>query len=190
MSAAQPAGNLAQTSVADLVARLAARTPAPGGGAAAAIAGALGCATGAMAARYTTGAKWADRSDKAEALAAELDAAAARLLALADADAAAFAAVGAARKSGDAMALKVAEARSIEIPVSVMRECALQAGALATFRSACNPQLVSDIAVGIHLLAGAGRSAWSTLCANPLSDGQRALAAALLAAYAAAEAQP
>src|SRR4051812_19516851 len=99
MAATQPAGSLAQGSVADLVARLAARAPAPGGGAPAAIAGAIGCATGAMAARYTPGPKWADRSATAEALAAELDDAAARLLALADEDAAAFAAVGAARKA-------------------------------------------------------------------------------------------
>jgi formiminotetrahydrofolate cyclodeaminase len=178
---ADAATGLGATTVRDLIAKLAARAPAPGGGAAAAIAGALGCAAGAMAARYTTGAKWADRAAEAEALAAELDAAATRLVALADADAAAFAAVSAARKAGDPGATRIAEARASAVPADMLRECALQAAALAAFRPRCNPQLLSDVAVGINLLAGAGRSAWATLLANPVPEDRRAAGAAHLA---------
>ena len=49
---------LADQRLSDITKALSERTPTPGGGAAAAIAAALGCAAGAMAARYTTGTKY------------------------------------------------------------------------------------------------------------------------------------
>ena len=51
--------SVADRPIGGFIASLSARTAIPGGGAAAAIAAALGCAAGAMAARYTTGPKWA-----------------------------------------------------------------------------------------------------------------------------------
>lgn len=173
---------LADSALADLVARLAARSPTPGGGAAAAAAAALGCAAGAMAARYTTGQRWADRSAEAEALAAALDAAAAQVLRLADEDEAAFAAAQAARKAGDAAATAAADAHAMAIPQQVVALCAAAAERLAAFLPRCNPNLASDVRVGIHLLGGAGRAAWATALANRPDADARAAAAAPLAA--------
>lgn len=165
---------------------LAQRTPTPGGGAAAAIAAALGCAAGAMAARYTTGPKWAAISDQAQALADLLDRAADDCQRLAEEDAAAFAAVGAARKAGSGLA--EAEARSAAVPADLLATCALQAAGLAGFIPRCNPQLLSDVKVGIHLLAGAGRAAWQTLLVNHPGDETRRVARVHLDALAQAEA--
>jgi formiminotetrahydrofolate cyclodeaminase len=179
---------LAGRAVGDLVQALAARTPTPGGGAAAAAAAALGCAAGAMAARYTTGAKWADRSDEAQALASRLEAAAGRILALADDDEAAFAAAQAARKAGDAAAATAADIRAAAVPAEVINLCAEMAEALAGFLPRCNPQLVSDVRVGVHLLAGAARAAWATAAANrPAAEAEAAAAAALRRVALAAE---
>ncbi len=159
----------------DLLLALAARTPAPGGGASSAITAALGCATGAMAARYTTGPKWADRAVEAEALAAQLDAWRDRCSQLADADAAAFADAQAARKSGDAVAHTAADARSRQIPAELIRTAADAATALRAFAPRCNQQLVSDIQVGIHLLIGGGRGAWATYLINQPPSHERAV---------------
>ena len=165
---------------------LAQRTPAPGGGAAAAIAAALGCAAGAMAARYTTGAKWAAVTNQAQAFAELLDHSAADCLRLADADAAAFAAVGAARKAGTGVA--EAEARAAAIPSDLLATCALHAAGLAAFLAQCNPQLLSDVKVGIHLLTGAGRAAWQTLLVNRPGDEAQRLGRTYLDTLAQAEA--
>jgi formiminotetrahydrofolate cyclodeaminase len=75
---------------------LASRSPAPGGGAAAALCAATAAGLVGMVTAYTTGPKWADRQARMQ----ELNDQAARLradaLGLADDDAAAFSAVGAA----------------------------------------------------------------------------------------------
>ncbi len=152
------------------------------------MAAALGCAAGAMAARYTTGAKHPVVGPQAEALAATLDAAAAACLSAADADADAYAAVGAARKTKDAPALATAEARARAVPADLLAACALHAAGLAAFLPACNPHLTSDVKVGIHLLAGGGRAAWQTLLVNQPDDETRRVGEAHLAALVAAEA--
>jgi formiminotetrahydrofolate cyclodeaminase len=179
-------GALGERPLAGLVAALAARSPTPGGGAAAAAAAALGMAAGAMAARYTTGPKWADRAAEAEALAISLDQAAAEVLALADRDEAAFAAAQAARKAGDQAAAGRAEAEAAAVPLAVMAACADRATALAAFLPRCNPNLVSDVRVALHLLDGAARAAWATALANRPDGEAQTLGAALLARCAAA----
>ncbi len=168
--------SIAANTIGDFARDLAARTPAPGGGAAAAIAAALGAAAGAMAARYTTGPRFPAVHAQAEALASLLDAAAVGFLAAADADATAYAAVGAARKAKDAAATAAAEERARAVPAGLLADCAAHAVALRGFLAACNPHLVSDVKVGIHLLAGAGRAAWQTVLVN--HPGPAALAAA------------
>jgi formiminotetrahydrofolate cyclodeaminase len=173
--------NTSEISIGAFSAALAARQATPGGGAAAAVAVALGCASGAMAARYTTGPKWADRSADAEALAQQLDAHAARALALADEDAAAFAAVGMARKAGDAAALATAEAASLAVPVHLLELIHSAAVALANFSPRCNPNLISDVQVGLHLLDGAAAATLATLRVNRPSEGVLAAAEALVA---------
>ncbi|MFC8042493.1 cyclodeaminase/cyclohydrolase family protein [Nocardia sp. NPDC057353] len=78
--------------------QLAAKVPAPGGGAVAALHAAQGAALVAMVARYTTRAKDAEHRPEIDRIIAAADAARERALLLADADAAAFTGVGAAYK--------------------------------------------------------------------------------------------
>jgi formiminotetrahydrofolate cyclodeaminase len=184
------ARGLAATPCGELIAALAARTPVPGGGAAAALAAALGCATGAMAARYTTGSKWGERSVVALSIATGLDETSRTLLNLADEDAAAFAAVGASKAAGDSAALAAAQARSAQIPAEVLLICVVQAQLLESFRSLCNPHLISDVEVGISLLHGAGRAAVATIAANPVSPAEYQLALSQLRILEAITAQP
>ncbi len=171
-----------------IAAAMAARTPTPGGGAAAAICAALGAAAGAMAARYTTGAKWGALSHQAQALAETLEGAARTCFDLADQDAHAFAALGAARREQDAQVISHAEERAQAVPAELLALCALHASALRAFLALGNPLLLSDVKVGIHLLAGAGRAAWQTLLVNQPGIELQRIAAAHLTAIAQAEA--
>ena len=181
--------SLGSTSVDALIGALAERTPVPGGGAAAAIAATLGCAAGAMAARYTSGPKYAAIEAQARALGDLLTTAAHDCTRLGDADAVAYAAVGAARKSKDPASIAAAELRAGTVPAELLTLCALHAAGLAAFIPICNPYLVSDVKVGIHLLAGAGRAAWQTLLVNNPTAPMRAVAGTHLAALDAAERQ-
>jgi len=178
---------IACSAVGDVVIALAQRTPAPGGGAAAAIAGAIGCAAGAMAARYTSGPKYVQCSVQAEALAQALDRAASDCLRLADADAEAFAELTVARKLKDLPAITAATAAAAKVPATLVALCATHAKALAAFIPISNPHLVSDVKVGIHLLAGGGRAAWQTLLVNTIDDATRRIAAGHLLDINAAE---
>jgi formiminotetrahydrofolate cyclodeaminase len=173
--------------LAELVQAIAARSPAPGGGAAAAAAAALGCAAGAMAAHYSTGAKHGERAGANAVLAARLTAAAYELLAHADADAEAFARLDAAKKESPA-AYAAAAAAAAAIPAAVLAGCARHGEAAAGFLPDCNPRLASDVAVAVHLLAGAGRAAWATLRENRPGEAVRAAAAEDLRRLDAAEA--
>lgn len=167
---------------------LAAKQSTPGGGAAAAVTAALGCASGAMACRYTTGEKYAAVAAEAEALAADLDAWRDRALALADADAAAYAQVGAAKKTKDPVAIAAAEAAATIVPAELIALCADAAEACAAFRPRCNPWLVSDVDTALHLLAGAGRAALRTLRINRPPAGMLAASDARIAQLTRAEA--
>jgi formiminotetrahydrofolate cyclodeaminase len=178
---------IAQRAIADFLKDLAARTPAPGGGAAAAVSAALGCAAGAMAARYTTGPKWPERTERANALAETLDHASDECLRLAEADASAFVALGEAKKAGEVQHRAALE-RAAAIPTDLLAQCAKQAVALADFLPLCNPQITSDVRVAVNLLAGAGRSAWHTLLVNSPAAESKKAAAAHLEALAQAEA--
>ncbi len=80
----------------DWLDRLGERTPAPGGGAVAALCAASSAALLEMVARYTTGGRWADREEAMQAVIAEVAQLRARAQQLAEDDAEAFGAVGAA----------------------------------------------------------------------------------------------
>ena len=179
--------SLGSTTVDALISALSERTPVPGGGAAAAIAAALGCAAGAMAARYTSGPKYIASEEQARAFADLLTSAARECGRLGDADAAAFAAVGAARKNKDSAAIASAEQHAAAVPADLLALCAQHAAGLAAFVPTCNPHLVSDVKVGIHLLAGAGRAAWQTLLVNRPEAAVRSVAASHLTALELAE---
>jgi formiminotetrahydrofolate cyclodeaminase len=76
--------------IGDFLERLAARVPAPGGGAAAALQVAQGAALLGMVARYTTGGQYAEHEEVVGRIIAEADELRALALRLADADADAF----------------------------------------------------------------------------------------------------
>lgn len=168
---------------------LAGREPTPGGGGAAAIAAATGSALGAMAARYTTGRKWADRAETVGPLLALLDTHIAALLVAADLDAAAYAELQASWKRDDledAQRAAIAD-RARAVPADIVARCADACEALAAFLPRCNPMIVSDGKAAIHLLAGAARAAWQTLTVNEPTAAQADRARADLDRCAAAE---
>ena len=85
---------ISDETIGDFLARLAARVPAPGGGAAAALHAAQGAALLGMVARYTTGGQYAQHEAAVGRITAEVDELRVLALRLADADADAFTAVG------------------------------------------------------------------------------------------------
>lgn len=162
---------------------LAARTPTPGGGSAAACIGSLGAALGLMAARFTTG-KPAFQSHEA-ALAREiesLEALRVRLLALVDEDAAAFAGFGAAQslpratpeeKAARKAAVQGALTAALDVPLRIGRTAVDGLSCLGTLVEHCTPHLASDVAVGAYALGAAWRAAWVNVLVNlaALDDG-------------------
>src|SRR5436190_3605601 len=95
---AQPGGRvpISDEKIGDFLDRLAARVPAPGGGAAAALHAAQGAALLGMVARYTTGRQYAQHEAAIGRIIAEVDELRVLALRLADADADAFTAVSTA----------------------------------------------------------------------------------------------
>ena len=154
--------------LAEFVKQLAAKQPTPGGGGAAAVAGALGASAAHMAAAYTTRKKDVESgaAAKAESLMGRLDPAA--VLAVADADASAYADLQRSWKDAEMTnADKAAiEARALQVPVGLLEQCAAQIRDIEAFMPACNPNITSDAKVGIHLLAGAARAAYQTAVVN------------------------
>lgn len=157
---AQPLGELLNAT--------AARSPAPGGGAAAAISGATAAALASMVVAYST-----DKPDLAPHK-PELDAAAAWLsrarllfLALADEDAAAYAAYAQARKLDKAdparpAAIAEASAACLAAPRSVLAAAADLLRRIEHLAPITNTNLASDIAVAATLAeACAASAAWN-----------------------------
>ncbi|MFC4859241.1 cyclodeaminase/cyclohydrolase family protein [Actinophytocola glycyrrhizae] len=135
---------------------LAERTPAPGGGAAAAVNAAMSAALIGMVASYTTGKKWADRETRMRELNQEAEQLRKEALRLAEEDQHAFAKVGAAygmpretdeQKSDRREAIQSALIGAAEPPVAIAvlsRRLVELAGELV---DGGNPNVVSDVAV-------------------------------------------
>jgi formiminotetrahydrofolate cyclodeaminase len=163
------ATDLRHLSVEELTSRLASHDPIPGGGSAAAIAGAMGAALVGMVVELTIG-----RAD-AEAHAAELsslraDAARYRdeLLSLAQTDAAAYAAVVAARrlpratgeeKAARRAALDAAMVAAADAPLHVARLSAATLELAARIAPIGNANAASDAGVAAQLASAAVRGA-------------------------------
>jgi len=130
--------------------QLAARTPTPGGGGAAAVTGAMAAGLVAMAARFS-----ATRLPGAGELADQADELRRRLAQLADMDARAYAAVLASRGPERKEALLGAALVPLEI-AGIGARVALMAARLA---EAGNPNLRGDAATGAVLAAASARSA-------------------------------
>jgi len=148
--------------------RLAAREPAPGGGAAAALHAAQGAALLAMVARYTTGERYAEHAEEIAAATAEADRLRERALELAAADAAAFTAVSDAyrlpraderQKAARSRAIADALAGAARPPadvIAVARELAALAERLLPVG---NPNVITDVAAAAEAVRAAAATA-------------------------------
>ncbi|MCZ7646295.1 MAG: cyclodeaminase/cyclohydrolase family protein [Planctomycetota bacterium] len=159
----------------DFLGALAARQPTPGGGAAAALAGAAGAALAGMCAAYTSGEKFKAAEPRARAALERLEPLRERLAELIERDARAYAAWTEARKlprGGEAekrarqAALEAAREEAIAVPETVLAaalEGLEQASELAGW---CNPSLLADVPVAARLLEAAASGACTQALGN------------------------
>lgn len=162
--------------LADLLDRIAAPTPAPGGGAAAAIAGALGAAVSAMVASLPrTRHDTPDERTRLDLAARDLAAHRVALTRLADDDSAAVEAlVAAARRPRDTtgeadvrrQAIADATRNATRVPLETSRLCAEALERTRDVAAAGARVAVSDIFVAIGLLKAAADGAASNVRAN------------------------
>ncbi|GBG23927.1 Hypothetical Protein FCC1311_001462 [Hondaea fermentalgiana] len=149
------------------------------GGAAAAVAASLGAASGSMAAIYTTSKKFRENgtAEQAEKLATELEQAAMQCLTVADEDAEAYANLQKTWKKDSGLSSEEVDkikSDALDVPVRLVNTCHAHAKAVHDFLPICNPQIISDAKVAIHLLAGGARAAYQTALVNSPNDEVRA----------------
>ena len=158
----------------ELLDRVPARSPAPGGGSVAALVGALAAGLASMAARYAPD-DWPPRSEtvgRAEELRARLEP-------LADEDAAAYAAY---LEGGDA-------GPTVDVPLAIAAASAEAAELAARVAAEGNPSVSGDAAVAAVLGAAAARAAARLVSANAGPEDGRVAEARAHAGRAAAAAE-
>jgi len=156
--------------------KLASGDPTPGGGSGAALVGALGAALGEMVANFTVGKdKYADVEEDVQGILGRLAAQRDGLLDLTDADADAYAKVGAAygmpkatedEKAARQAAIEDALKAAAEVPFAVTEACLLIVDELDELRQKGNSNLLSDVAVSAELALAALRCAWLNVEVN------------------------
>jgi glutamate formiminotransferase / formiminotetrahydrofolate cyclodeaminase len=164
---------LQHLSVEGFLTRVAARTPTPGGGSVAAIAGALGAALGEMVVAYSTPVKQAP-SPALAALAKELIEGRGTFLELANADTDAYEAVRTTRRERKAKpedpaaskAILDALRRAAEVPLDTARLARRLQSLLEGHREQTNAALGSDLVSALALLRAAADSALANVSIN------------------------
>ncbi len=169
---APSSGAYADASLTEFAARLAARTPTPGGGSAAAAAGAFGAALGEMVLAYSqrAGAEDAALTDAA----GDLGKVRGELLGLVDEDSRAFEAVRAARRRrkdapGDAAASAAWAAalrRAAEVPLESARLAHRALAVLSAIAPKVKPTIASDHTTAVGLLVAARAGALANVSIN------------------------
>ncbi len=159
--------------------QLAAKVPAPGGGAAAAITLAQAAALASMVIEYTLGkAKFAQHEAANQARLVDAARIRAAALALAHEDAVAYECLNALQRSGSASASQLgqATANAIKVPHGVMTLSALLLGALTEYPGATTKLLASDVHVAALLARAALQSARANVEVNlsPLPEAEQA----------------
>lgn len=162
-------GTFGEQTVEEFLAAVAARRSAPGGGAVSAVAVAAAAGLVAMSARYSPDAG-------APALAEQADGERAAVLALADADAAAYAQVLAALRAPEgepdrAQRVRAALERAAEVPLRIARAGERVARIGAAVAAAGNPDLVGDVRVAVLLAEAAARAAAELVRINVEAGG-------------------
>mmetsp|Transcript_21860 Transcript_21860/g.33195 ORF Transcript_21860/g.33195 Transcript_21860/m.33195 type:complete len:191 (-) Transcript_21860:28-600(-) len=167
----------AQQTLGKFMHALATKQPTPGGGGAAAVGAALGASAASMAAAYTQRKKDKESgaAEVAEDLIKALDIYV--LLDAADEDAEAYKNLQRTWKDDGMSADEKSsiEAKALAVPTNLLETCHAHIMAIKNFLPHCNQNITSDAKVGIHLLAGAARSAYQTVLVNkpPDDDKQR-----------------
>ncbi len=143
--------------------------PAPGGGSVSALAGALACAMGEMAANFTVGKKkFAEVEGDVRASLERLERARERLTALVDEDAQAYGEVTRAQalpknteeeKESRKDSLRTALKEAMLVPLNVMRQCVLVCEESESLASRANPYLITDVGVCAIMAEAACRAA-------------------------------
>ena len=159
-------------SLSEFTAQLASAQPAPGGGGAAALAGALAASLAAMAANVTAAnPRYADRHDALATLAASCDAQRTTLLALIDADAAGFLPLQRAYaipKDDPTRAARLADAAHTAClaPLAMLEHCEQVALLLPAALSTASPLLRSDVGCAAALCSAAAEAAELNVLVN------------------------
>ena len=153
----------------EFLAALGAQEPAPGGGTAAAVSGAMGAALVEMVAALTLGKeKFADVHPAMGAILEAASVARAEMLSLAREDALAYEAVVAARrmpreneeeKAARARAIDAANRLATEVPMRTARTAVLLLAALPELAEKGNPNAVSDAGTAALLLTASAEGA-------------------------------
>jgi formiminotetrahydrofolate cyclodeaminase len=138
-----------EVSLETFLAAVAERTPAPGGGAAAAAGCAIGAALAEMAARF------AGREEDARVAAGLV----AEALRLGEADLTAYAPVLEAQRTGNEARVAAAKGEAAEVPLAIAETAAAVAGLARALARAGKPALKGDALAGADLAAGAARAA-------------------------------
>ena len=152
--------------------RLASSDPAPGGGSAAALAGALGCGLGSMVIRILlsrSGLRGPEKAKLRQGL-RELEKARGRLAVLIREDAAIYEELVAAQRRGGA-ALRKARLAAIRCPVKICRQTVSAMKLLQGLLKKTGPYLGADVRAGQALLKGAFRSAAEMAVVNLRGGG-------------------
>lgn len=165
---AQPIGAMA---VGPLLERIASKTPAPGGGAVVGLVGALAASLGQMVLAYSQGRSAQPEHERALGdLAEAWTDAACRLLALADADAAAYARLNALQRLPEAdpgrSQLPEAARRCMAVPMDVQREALVLLEQFLVLRPMANRWLLSDLRIAAILAEAVVRASACTVQAN------------------------
>jgi len=163
-------------SMEEFVKALAAKQPTPGGGAAAAIAAAIGGAASHMSANYSQRQKdeTTGNAAKARALIQTIDLE--LLMKAADDDAEAYQALQSTWKKDHGLSEEQVceiQANALAVPTKLVEACHTSVLAIQEFLPSCNPNITSDAKVGIHLLAGAARSAYQTVLVNSPPESEK-----------------
>ncbi|MGW5548695.1 cyclodeaminase/cyclohydrolase family protein [Nocardia beijingensis] len=185
-SSTETAPSFGGAALAQYLSDLAAKIPAPGGGAVAALHAAQAAALVAMVARYTTRAKDAENRPVVDRIIGAADAARDRALALADADAAAFTAVGAAYKlpkdtpeelAARTASINAALIEAARVPAAVVDEADEVLSLAAELLPIGNPNVVTDIGAAADACRAAATSSQLNIEINvaslPAAEGDR-----------------
>ena len=164
---------------------LASKAPTPGGGGASALAGALGAALCTMVGNYTVGKKkYAEVEEDVKALMAKAEDIRARLLALVDADAAAFEPLSRAYAipkddpgRGEVMEQCLRDAAAA--PMEILRLCCQAIDLHREMLDKGSVMMLSDVGTGVVLCWGALYGAALNVKVNTKSMADRAFAEAM-----------